>query len=116
MSELTLYVTGALTVIGSFFILAAAIGVLRLNDLYMRMHAASKAGSLGSVVILIALATYATEPDVVMRALAGVIFFLLTAPISAHLLARAAYQVGYRPCDLTAHDALAEAGKEGESA
>lgn len=108
MADLVYYVTGVLCVIGSFFALVASIGVVRLDDLYMRMHAASKAGALGSVVLLIALATYSSEADVVMRALAGVAFFLLTAPVSAHLLARAAYMVGYKPCDLTIKDALAE--------
>ncbi|WP_420393173.1 monovalent cation/H(+) antiporter subunit G [Acuticoccus sp.] len=106
MSAPSLYVAGALAVIGAFFVLVAAIGVMRLDDLYMRMHAASKAGTLGSGVLLIALAVYSAEADVVLRALAGVVFFLLTTPVSAHLLAKAAYSVGYRPCSLTTHDAL----------
>ncbi|MBJ3774489.1 monovalent cation/H(+) antiporter subunit G [Acuticoccus mangrovi] len=107
MPEWALYLTGLLCLCGAFFVLVAAIGVLRLNDLYMRMHAASKAGTLGSCVLVLALALYSRESDVVLRALAGVVFFLLTAPVSAHLLARAAYTVGYRPCSLTQHDALA---------
>ncbi|MCF3935596.1 monovalent cation/H(+) antiporter subunit G [Acuticoccus sp. M5D2P5] len=106
MPEWALYTTGVLAVIGSFLVLAAAIGVLRLNDLYMRMHAASKSGTLGSGLLLIALAVYSQQSEVVLRALAGVAFFMLTTPISAHLLARASYTVGYRPCDLTKHDAL----------
>ncbi len=110
-SEIILYVTGVLCIVGAVFTLIAAIGVLRLNDLYMRMHAASKAGTLGSCVILIAIAIFSGESEVVLRALAGVVFFLLTAPISAHLLARAAYTVGYLPCDLTTSDALAEPGR-----
>lgn len=110
-NEIILYITGTLCIIGAVFTLIAAIGVLRLNDLYMRMHAASKAGTLGSCVILIAIAIYSGESEVVLRALAGVIFFLLTAPISAHLLARAAYTVGYQPCNLTTRDALSEPGK-----
>ncbi|WMS42036.1 monovalent cation/H(+) antiporter subunit G [Acuticoccus sp. MNP-M23] len=115
-SEIILYVTGTLCIIGAVFTLIAAIGVLRLNDLYMRMHAASKAGTLGSCVILIAIAIFSGESEIVLRALAGVIFFLLTAPISAHLLARAAYTVGYQPCSLTTSDALSEAGKSLSSA
>jgi len=114
MPEWVLYVVGVLCVVGAFFVLVAAIGVLRLQDLYMRMHAASKAGTLGSGVLLIAIAVFSRESDVVLRALAGVVFFLLTAPISAHLLARAAYAVGYRPCEITRHDALAEASTKRE--
>lgn len=108
MADVTAYFVGILCMIGAFFTFVAAVGVLRLDDVYMRMHAASKAGTLGSGVLLIALAVYSGESDVVLRALAGVVFFLLTAPVSAHLLARAAYSVGYPPCALTRHNALAK--------
>ncbi|PHP65170.1 Na+/H+ antiporter subunit G [Zhengella mangrovi] len=89
------YLTGALLIIGSAFAVVAAIGINRLPDVYSRMHAASKAGTLGSGVMLIALAIYAQDTGTTLRALAGVVFFLLTAPISSHLLAKAAYAVGY---------------------
>jgi multicomponent Na+:H+ antiporter subunit G len=79
---------------GSLFALTAAIGLVRLPDLYTRMHAASKAGTLGSCVMLVALAVYADDPAVALRALGGVAFFLLTAPVSAHLLAKAAHASG----------------------
>jgi len=90
------YLAGILIVIGAAFALIASIGLLRLPDLYTRMHAASKAGTLGSCVMLLALAVYASEEAIVTRALAGIVFFLLTAPISAHLLAKAAYSARYR--------------------
>ncbi|MEM9221721.1 MAG: monovalent cation/H(+) antiporter subunit G [Pseudomonadota bacterium] len=106
--DVLMVIAGLLCIFGAGFVLVAAIGVLRLDDLYMRMHAASKAGTLGSGVLLVALAVNAETGDIVMRALAGVVFFLLTAPVSAHLLARAAYLVGYKPCDLTKHDALSD--------
>jgi multicomponent Na+:H+ antiporter subunit G len=59
------------------------------------MHAASKAGTLGSGFCLLAVAVHASSFDVATRAIAAVLFFLLTAPISAHLLARAALLAGY---------------------
>lgn len=90
------YLAGILVVIGAIFTLIASIGLLRLPDLYTRMHAASKAGTLGSCVMLIALAVQAQDLSIATRAVAGVIFFLLTAPISAHLLAKAAHAAGYR--------------------
>ena len=99
---------GLMLVIGASFALVASIGLLRLKDVYMRTHAASKAGTLGSGVMLLALAVHAGDLSVVTRAVAGVVFFLLTAPISAHLLAKAAYAAGYRPCADTKIDALAE--------
>lgn len=96
MTELVTLISAALLVIGSFFALVASIGLLRLPDVYTRMHAASKAGTMGSCLMLIALAIHATDTGTMSRALAGVAFFLLTAPVSSHLLAKAAYAVGYR--------------------
>lgn len=101
-------IVGVMLLIGAFFALVASVGLVRLDDVYMRMHAASKAGTLGSGVLLLALAVDSQQLDVVTRAIAGVVFFLLTAPLSAHLLARAAYLVGYRPCKATYRDALSD--------
>ncbi|MAW85632.1 MAG: Na+/H+ antiporter subunit G [Phyllobacteriaceae bacterium] len=92
---LSYYVTGVFLIIGAAFSLVAAIGINRLPDIYSRTHAASKAGTLGSCLMLIALAIYAEDAGTTLRALAGVVFFLLTAPISSHLLGKASYAVGY---------------------
>jgi len=106
MADLTNYVAGILLVIGAGFGLIAALGLLRFPDIYCRMHAASKAGTLGSGLMLIAIAVHANDVGTVTRAIAGVVFFLLTAPISAHLLAKAAYAVGYRLSDDSVMDDL----------
>lgn len=97
---------GGLLLLGALFCFIAAVGLLRLPDLYTRMHAASKAGALGSGLMLIAVALYAWDLSVTTRAVAGFVFLLLTTPISAHLLARSAYFRGYEPCDLTYRDDL----------
>ncbi|MER2534987.1 MAG: monovalent cation/H(+) antiporter subunit G [Rhizobiaceae bacterium] len=94
-AALQAWIAGALLVAGSLFILTAALGVLRLPDFYTRMHAASKAGTMGSCLMLIALAIVTSDPAVSLRSLAGVVFFILTVPISSHLLARAAHKAGY---------------------
>ncbi|WP_309084105.1 monovalent cation/H(+) antiporter subunit G [Chelativorans sp.] len=99
---------GTLILIGALFALVASIGLLRLPDFYTRMHAASKAGTLGSGLMLIALAIYAEDHATVTRALAAVVFFLLTAPISAHLLAKASYGAGYRLWSGSVHDDMAK--------
>ena len=96
----------ALLLLGALFAFVAGVGLIRLPDLYTRMHAASKAGTLGSGVLLIALAVHDGTAGTASRALAGVVFFLLTAPISAHLLARAAYSVGYRMWDRSIMDEM----------
>ncbi|WP_181704310.1 monovalent cation/H(+) antiporter subunit G [Chthonobacter albigriseus] len=97
MSSILAVLTGILLLVGAGFALIGALGVLRFPDVYTRMHAASKAGTLGSGFCLLAVAVNETSFDVTTRALAGVIFFLLTAPVSAHLLARAAVLAGYVP-------------------
>jgi len=102
------YLAGVLIIVGALFALVASVGLLRLPDLYTRMHAASKAGTVGSCLMLIALAVHIGEPATALRALAGVVFFLLTAPISAHLLAKAAYSAGYRMWQGAVSDDLAE--------
>ena len=71
--------------------LATAIGLLRLPDIYMRMHAVTKAGTLGVGLVLLAVAVFFGELGVVTRALAAIAFVLLTAPVSAHMIGRAAY-------------------------
>jgi multicomponent Na+:H+ antiporter subunit G len=107
------YAAGLLIVTGAFFVLTAAIGLLRLPDLYTRMHAASKAGTLGSCVMLIALAIHADGLAISLRAVSGVGFFLLTAPISAHLLAKAAHQAGFPLWRKSVRDDLGRRGETG---
>lgn len=100
------YLAGVLIIAGAVFSLLAAIGLLRLPDLFTRAHAASKAGTVGSGLALLAIAIVSFDGSVILRALLGIAFFMATAPISAHLLARAAYVAGYRPCAQTAIDAF----------
>lgn len=87
----------ALLLLGSVFSLLAAIGVIRLPDLYTRMHAASKAGALGGGLILLAIALMSHDSAVAIRAVIGIIFLLLTTPVAAHLLAKASLSSGHAP-------------------
>ena len=93
-------------VVGACFSLLAAVGLIRFPDLYTRMHAASKAGTVGSGLLLIAAGLHSLDPAIFVRALAGFVFLVLTAPISAHLLAKAAHQAGYRMTKLSVIDQL----------
>lgn len=89
-------VTALLLVLGSLFSFVAALGMLRLPDTVIRMHAATKAGTLGAGLILIAEAFFYAELGITLRALAAITFLLLTAPVAAHLIGRAAYYSGVR--------------------
>jgi len=83
-----------LMVCGAAFMLIAALGLVRMPDLFTRMHATSKAGSLGAGLILLAVAVHYGTLGLSARALAALAFILLTAPIAAHFIGRAAYSVG----------------------
>ncbi len=84
-------VASALLLVGAAFSLIAGIGVLRLTDVLMRMHATSKAGTLGAGLILLAAAIVMPGVASAAKAVAAIAFILLTAPVAAHAIGRAAY-------------------------
>ena len=98
----------ALLVIGSLFCLVAAVGMLRLPDTLIRMHAATKAGTLGAGCILMAEAVVAAELGTTLKAIDAIVFLLLTAPVAAHLIGRAAYHRGIQLFDKTWIDELGD--------
>ncbi|MGN6103193.1 MAG: monovalent cation/H(+) antiporter subunit G [Devosia sp.] len=95
------YAAGALLLIGALFSLLAAIGVLRFPDVYTRLHAAAKTGLVGAGLVLLAAAFLAGDLGQVLRPLAGIAFLVLTTPVAAHLLARAALTSGIPPANIT---------------
>jgi len=101
-------ITAVLLVLGSLFSFVAALGMLRLPDTVIRMHAATKAGTLGAGLILIAEAFFYAELGITLRALAAITFLLLTAPVAAHLIGRAAYFSNIRLWHKTRIDQLSE--------
>lgn len=104
IGDIALCLGGGLLILGAIFTLLAAVGVVRLPDLYTRMHAASKAGAVGGGLVLIAVAVISMDAAVALRAIIGVIFVLLTTPVAAHLLARASYIAGYHADESTVRD------------
>lgn len=83
-----------LLVLGAVLTLLAAVGVLRLPDVYTRMSATSKAATLGVTGVLVAGALHFHESGVSQRAIATAAFLMLTAPVAAHMLGRAAWLSG----------------------
>jgi len=99
-------IASALLIIGSIFCLVAAVGMLRLPDTLIRMHAATKAGTLGTGFILAAEAVAADDLGTTIRAVAVILFLLLTTPVAAHLIGRAAYHRGVQLFEKTWIDEL----------
>jgi multicomponent Na+:H+ antiporter subunit G len=80
-----------LLVIGTLFVLLAGVGVFRMPDLFSRMQASTKAGTLGVGCLLVAVGLHFGDLGVATRALLVVAFLFLTAPVAAHMIAQAAY-------------------------
>ena len=97
IGEILAYLAGIVVLAGSTFGLLASVGVLRLPDLYTRLHASSKAGVVGAGLVLVGVALASLQEAVIFRAIAGILFLMLTTPISAHLLSRAAILTGQHP-------------------
>lgn len=97
-----------LTVTGTAFVLIAGLGVIRMPDLFTRMSATTKAVTLGVGLLLAAAALHFGEIGVTTRAIATVVFLLLTVPVAAHLIGRAAYSSGTPLWEGTVFDDLSK--------
>ena len=94
--------------IGTAFVFLAAVGVLRMPDLYSRMHASTKAGTLGVSCLVFAVAIYFDDLGVFTRALLVITFLFLTAPVAATMIAHAAYFTDVPQWEGTVIDELRE--------
>jgi multicomponent Na+:H+ antiporter subunit G len=87
-----------LVLLGAFFCLVAGIGLVRLRDVYSRMHAATKAGTLGLALICVAVMVRAESWLEIVEALFVFLFMIASAPVGAHLIGRSAYRTN-QPMD-----------------
>ncbi|MCC5939544.1 MAG: monovalent cation/H(+) antiporter subunit G [Lunatimonas sp.] len=93
MNEIFIYI---LSTTGALFILLAAIGVVKMPDLYLRISVTTKAATLGIGLILGAAALYFGDTAITSRVMAIILFMLLTAPVGAHMIGRASYFTGVK--------------------
>ncbi|MEW5931253.1 MAG: monovalent cation/H(+) antiporter subunit G [Gemmatimonadota bacterium] len=98
---------GACLVLGVFFMFVASLGVFRLRDFYLRIHAPTKAATLGLALLLAAAALHLGERSVATKAVLALLFIGATAPVGGHILARAAYRNGVPPTPGTSPDEYA---------
>ena len=93
LSDIGPYLADALVVLGVFVMTVGVYGVIRMPDTYTRLHAASKAVFLGVISLLVASVVTGDE-EIILRAALIAAFLMLTTPVSAHVIARAAYERG----------------------
>jgi multicomponent Na+:H+ antiporter subunit G len=84
----------ALIAVGLFFLTVGTVGLVRLPDVYNRMHATSKATTLGAASIFLAGFAYFGPQGAGLVSLVGIVFLFVTAPTGAHMISRAAQRMG----------------------
>lgn len=95
-----------LALTGSFFIFVAALGMLTMPDLYLRISASTKAVTLGVGTLLLAVAVHFLEVQVFTECLAAILFLFLTTPIAAHIITRVSYMLGIKMWKHSRYDDL----------
>ncbi len=93
-------------ILGALFILVASIGLLRMPDVYLRMAASTIAATLGVSCMLIAVAIHFRSASMCLHVLGVIIFLVLTVPIGAHMMGRAAHIIGLKKWNKTIKDDL----------
>jgi multicomponent Na+:H+ antiporter subunit G len=83
--------------LGTFFFFTGTLGLLRMPDVYTRLHVAAKADSLGAGMWLIGLALISGSSVITLKLVVLTLFVWITGPTAAHCMARAAYRAGVRP-------------------
>jgi multicomponent Na+:H+ antiporter subunit G len=102
------WLADALVILGVFVITIGVYGMIRMPDVYTRLHAASKAVFLG-VISLLAASAMTGDPAIILRVVLIGIFLVLTTPVAAHVVGKAAYVQREK---MQAPDALDESGSE----
>ncbi|MCF6319420.1 MAG: Na+/H+ antiporter subunit G [Proteobacteria bacterium] len=97
------FIVSALIIIGAFFTLVGSIGLYKLPDFFMRLHGPTKATTLGVGSLLIASALYFSfkTDSISLHEVLITVFLFITAPVSAHLMAKAAIHIKLKQVDRT---------------
>ncbi|WP_281891111.1 monovalent cation/H(+) antiporter subunit G [Paenibacillus sp. YYML68] len=106
-------VIAVLVLLGALLSLVSAFGLIRLPDVYLRSHAATKSSTLGVLAILLGAFLYFLifEDTASVRLLLGVVFVFITAPVAGHLVGRAAYRTGVPLWEKSVRDDLGKVVK-----
>ncbi len=112
LATLSPWIADVLVILGIFVMTVGVYGIIRMPDVYTRLHAASKAVFLGVISLLLA-SVVTNDAEIIFRAILIAAFLILTTPVSAHVIARAAFLKGQR---MEAPDAVDESGRGLESA
>ncbi|GIN21845.1 MAG TPA: Na+/H+ antiporter subunit G [Bacillus bacterium] len=107
-SEIDEFIGALLILIGGIISVISALGIIRFPDVYTRAHAATKSTTLGVLLSLVGAFIYIwlTENFISVRLILGIVFVFITAPVSGHLIIRAAYRSKVKMAEDTVEDEL----------
>lgn len=105
MMEIAIIIILAL---GSLLMLLGAIGLLRFPDIFMRMHAATKAPSLGAMLLLLGFVLHFTTWAIVIKAVLIIVFIFITTPVGSHAIGATAHHLKMKRWDRMKIDDLEE--------
>jgi len=100
------WIAGILLVLGAFFMLIASIGMIKLPDLYMRIHAATKAPSLGIFLMVVGIIVYFFNWWTSIEGLVVILFVFITTPIGSHMISSVAHSMGVEKAKATIIDEM----------
>jgi len=108
VSEIYEFIGALLILLGSIMSVISAIGIIRFRDIYSRAHAATKTTTVAVLITLLGVFIYVWlgESHMSVRLLLGIVFVFMTAPVSGHLVLRAAYRSNVKMAEETAEDEL----------
>ena len=104
-TTIRLYLSYACLLFGVFDVLVGMIGLIRLPDIYNRLHATTKIATTGAFFVLLSILIQDGLTAFGLKSIAIAIFLLMTAPVAGHVMGRAAYNINIPPCDQTLFDA-----------
>lgn len=107
-SSVVPFLADVLVLLGVLVMTLGVYGMVRLPDAYTRLHAAGKAVFLGVMPLLLSSALTG-DPGVILRVILIAFFLLVTTPVSAHVIGRAAYLKGEK---MNTPEAIDESGRD----
>ncbi|MEJ8303798.1 monovalent cation/H(+) antiporter subunit G [Saccharibacillus sacchari] len=98
MATIVEWIAIVLALAGAVFCAISAFGLIRLPDVYLRSHAATKSAALGVLFVLVGAFLYfwAVDGAINVKLLLAIVFVFLTSPVAGHLNGRAAYRSGVK--------------------
>ena len=114
MSGVADVITSVLLLAAVTFVLLGCIGLYRFDDVFSRIHAATKSITLGVILVAAGAALQLRDPGDTAKLAVAAVLQMISAPVTAHIIGRAAYWTGTELSPETVVDQLADADLDPE--